>query len=384
MLWDDPEIFEAVFETAAKRGSFYWLNTNVVDPDGSYAMCCRINIDKNELKFAFSVQSEEERLKEIEKQRFGGLWAMPDVTGSIQVTTINLPRLALEAKDENEFWELYEKKLYYIKEVEDWFRERYINLIRNYKEMYKFFHDYLWDFPKSHFNTIGIIGLPEAAAILMNNPDLWFEGSRKDWLEAAKLMQKMVKFAVKYAREWMKLEGTPWNVEEVPGESAAAKLAIKDLEKFPELVNYLDDPSNPIYSTSVAPYYGALELADRIKIEEMVQGEFTGGVMMHIFLGEQPEPEALASLTKKILKTKIVYWSFTPAITVCNECKSSFTGLYRRCPKCGSENVDVWSRIIGYYRPLKNWNPFRKKEFWRRRHYQVEYIKEERKDKLFF
>jgi len=309
---------------------------------------------------------------------------MPDVTGSIQVTTINLPRLALEAKDENEFWELYEKKLYYIKEVEDWFRERYINLIRNYKEMYKFFHDYLWDFPKSHFNTIGIIGLPEAAAILMNNPDLWFEGSRKDWLEAAKLMQKMVKFAVKYAREWMKLEGTPWNVEEVPGESAAAKLAIKDLEKFPELVNYLDDPSNPIYSTSVAPYYGALELADRIKIEEMVQSEFTGGVMMHIFLGEQPEPEALASLTKKILKTKIVYWSFTPAITVCNECKSSFTGLYRRCPKCGSENVDIWSRIIGYYRPLKNWNPFRKKEFWRRRHYQKEYIKEERKDKLFF
>jgi len=386
MLWNDPEIYEAIFKTAAKRGSFYWLNTNVVDPNASFAMCCRINIDKNELKFAFSVKKkdEDERIKEIEKQRFGGLWAMPDVTGSIQVTTINLPRLALEAKDDDKFWELYAEKLTIIKEIEDWFRERYVKLIRTHKEMYKFFHSYLWDFPSSHFNTIGIIGLPEAAAIYMNNPELWFEGSRKDWLEAAKLMRDMVRFAVKYAREWMKMDGTPWNVEEVPGESAAAKLAIADAKKYPEVLNYLNDPENPIYSTSVAPYYGALELSDRIRIESMVQPEFTGGVMMHIFLGEQPEPDALAALTKKILKTKIVYWSFTPAITVCNHCKKSYTGLYTQCPSCGSTDVEMWSRIIGYYRPLRNWNPYRKKEFWTRAHYSREYMNEMRKDQQFF
>lgn len=167
----------------------------------------------------------------------------------------------------------------------------------------------------------------------------------------------------------MRESGIPWNVEEVPGESAAAKLAIKDLREFPELRDYLDDPENPIYSTSIAPYYGPIELADRIRIEEEVQGASTGGVMMHIFLGEEPDPEALAKLTKRLLRTKLVYWSYTPAVTVCNACGRSSTGLHTACPHCGSEDVEVWSRIIGYYRPLKNWNPYRKREFWSRRHY---------------
>jgi len=178
-----------------------------------------------------------------------------------------------------------------------------------------------------------------------------------------------VEFATAKAREWMRETGTPWNVEEVPGESAAAKLAIKDMREFPELKEYLSDPENPIYSTSIAPYYGSLELADRIRVEEKVQKSFTGGVMMHIFLGEEPDPEALAKLTKRLMRTELVYWSYTPAITVCNACGYSTTGLYTHCPRCGSENVEIWSRIIGYYRPLKNWNPYRKREFWTRRHY---------------
>ncbi|NJE08922.1 anaerobic ribonucleoside triphosphate reductase [Thermococcus sp. M39] len=374
MLWNDPEVFEAVFTTAAKRGSFYWLNTNVVDPDASYAMCCRIAIDKTEMQFAFGVSEksvEEEAIERLERQRFGGLWAMPDVTGSVNVTTINLPRLALKAKgDDDRFWEEYERVLAVVRTTTDWFRNRYMMLIKNYPAMFEMIHRYLEEFPSSHFNTIGILGLPEAVAIYLNEPDLWIEGSRKDWKEAAELMKKMVEFATAKAREWMRESGVPWNVEEIPGESAAAKLAIKDLREFPELKDYLYDASNPIYSTSIAPYYGALELADRIMVEERVQRSFTGGVMMHIFLGEEPDPEALAKLTKRLMKTNLVYWSYTPAITVCNTCGHSTTGLHSHCLKCGSEDVEIWSRIIGYYRPLKNWNPFRKKEFWTRRHYR--------------
>ncbi|WP_048146456.1 anaerobic ribonucleoside triphosphate reductase [Pyrococcus abyssi] len=372
MLWDDPEVFEAVFTTAAKRGSFYWLNTNVVDPDASYAMCCRLNIDKNEFMYAFGLSgksSEEEALERLERQRFGGLWAMPDVTGSINVTTVNLPRIALKARDDDEFWEEYERVLEIVRITTEWFRDRYISLIRNYPHMYSMITTYLEEFPSSHFNTIGILGLPEAAAIYLNDPKLWIEGSRRDWLEATNIMKEMVEFATSKAREWMRKTGVPWNVEEVPGESAAAKLAIKDARDFPEVKEFLSDPENPIYSTSIAPYYGSLELADRIRIEEKVQRSFTGGVMMHIFLGEEPDPEALAQLTKKLMKTELVYWSYTPAITVCNSCGYSTTGLYTHCPRCGSENVEIWSRIIGYYRPLRNWNPFRKKEFWTRKHY---------------
>ncbi len=387
MIWEDPEIYEAVFTTAAHRGSFYWLNTRVVDPDASFSMCCRINIDKNELAYAYNSrpkglgfnfslkkdieQQREEALKKIEQQRFGGLWAMPDITGSVNVTTVNLPRIALKARgDDTRFWEIYDEVLKLVKISEEWFRSRYINLINKYPAMYNMIIEYLHEFPGSHFNTIGILGLPEAVAIYLQEPKLWFEGSRRDWLRATDVMKKMVDYAVKKARKWMRETGVPWNVEEVPGESAAAKLAMKDLRKYPELIDYLSDPDNPIYSTSIAPYYGALELPDRIEIESRVQKSFTGGVMMHIFLGEEPDPEALAKLTKRLIQTDLVYWSYTPAITHCNSCGRTFTGLYKRCPVCGSENVDIWSRIIGYYRPLRNWNPFRRKEFWRRRHYR--------------
>ena len=284
---------------------------------------------------------------------------------------MNLPRIALEAKgDDTRFWELYDKVLELVRISEEWFRKRYLFLMSKYPAMYNMIKWYLHEFPGSHFNTIGILGLPEAAAIYLQDPYVWKEGSRRDWLRATSVMEKMVDHAVKRAREWMRKTGDPWNVEEVPGESAAAKLAIKDVKLYPEVIEYLSDPENPIYSTSIAPYYGSLELADRIEIEARVQKKFTGGVMMHIFLGEEPDPEALAKLTKRLMQTDLVYWSYTPAITHCNSCGKTFTGLYTRCPVCGSENVDVWSRIIGYYRPIRNWNPYRRKEFWTRKHYK--------------
>ncbi|MEM1713877.1 MAG: anaerobic ribonucleoside-triphosphate reductase, partial [Desulfurococcaceae archaeon] len=217
-------------------------------------------------------------------------------------------------------------------------------------------------------------GLPEASAILMGEPKLWLDGARKDWLRAAELMRRIVEHATETARKWMLEEGVPWNVEEVPGESASPKLALLDLKKYPELAEYLPDPGNPVYATSIAPYYAPMELPDRVEVEQRVQKYFTGGVMMHIFLGEEAEPEALASLTKKLMDTELVYWSYTPAITHCNNCEKTYTGIYQSCPSCGSSNVDIWSRIIGYYRPLRNWNPQRRREFWTRRHYMSSVI----------
>ncbi len=349
--------------------------------------CCRLSVDRSELAYAYqnaartnskfslsSLKKDVEALREeywrrVERQRFGGLWAMPDVTGSVNVVDVNLPRIALEARrEESRFWELYEERLGLVREAVDWFRNRYVKILKEAPGFYGLIAEYMEEFPSSHFNTIGLIGLPEASAILMEEPKLWLDGNRKDWLRAAELMKRMVEKATEKAREWMVESGVPWNVEEVPGESAAPKLALKDMKLYPELEEYL--PAEPLYSTSVAPYYtDSMSIPDRIEVEARVQKHFTGGVMMHLFLGEEADPEALAKLAKRIMETDIVYWSFTPAITHCNNCKTTVTGLYRTCPKCGSENVDVWSRIIGYYRPLKNWNPYRRKEFWQRKHY---------------
>ncbi len=372
MLWNDAEIFESIFETAADKGSFYWLNTRVVDPDASFAMCCRINIDRNELAMAKSFSIEGSSSGGEDRKAFGGIWALPDATGSVNASDVNLPRLVMRAqRDRRDVWELYDEELSKVRVAEEWLRERYVRLFSSYPSFYWAIREYLPEFPANHFNTIGLLGLPEAAAIYMNQPGLWYDGNRKDWLRARDLMKQFVDFAVKRAREWMRETGIPWNVEEIPGESAAPKLALSDLRDFPELLAFLPRETDPIYSTSIAPYYGSLQLSDRVEIEAGVQRSFTGGVMMHIFLGERPDPEALATLTKKLINTDLVYWSYTPALTVCRNCGLSFTGIYTRCPKCGSEKVDIWSRIIGYYRPLKNWNPARRKEFWTRDHYDL-------------
>ncbi|MEM1694030.1 MAG: anaerobic ribonucleoside triphosphate reductase [Ignisphaera sp.] len=382
-IWEDPEIHELVFKVASKRGSFYWLNTNVVDPDGAFAMCCRIVLDRDELNHIYNNKKDRERFrlsseklreeywKNIEKHRFGGVWSVPESTGSVNVIDINLPRLALESqREESRFWELYDEALLMAKATCEWFRSRYIYIMNNYPSFYSMIVEYMPEFPQFHFNTIGLVGLPEAVAILMQDPKLWIEGSLSYWLKAADLMRKIVEFAVQRTRRWMIEESVPWNVEEVPGESAASKLALKDIKMYPELAEYLPDPENPVYSTSIAPYYAPMELYERVEVEQKVQKYFTGGVMMHIFLDEEPDPESLASLTKKLLQTELVYWSYTPAITLCPRCGKDFTGLHTSCPRCGSDNVEIWSRIVGYYRPLKNWNPYRKREFWMRKHYK--------------
>lgn len=354
--------------------------------------CCRINIDMNELSFAArnglsslrlgDLRKEvevarEEWVRSVERQRMGGLWAIPDITGSVGVITVNVPRLVIESGfDDEAFYEKLDELLLSVKAGLLWMRERYHRMSRKFPHFYSMPLMYvpevfsLRDGP--YFNTIGVLGLPEAAALMARDPTLWFEGSRSARIKAAYWMRDVVQHIVRIARQWSTEVGTAFNVEEVPGESAAAKLAAKDARIYPELVEYLPEgEEGPVYSTSVAPYYGELSLWERVEVEEIVQKHFTGGVMMHIFLGEEPDPEALASLTKKLTyNSELVYWSYTPALTVCPHCGWRSVGMVITCPRCGSE-TEVWSRIIGYYRPLKNWNPARRREFWTRKHYRV-------------
>jgi len=380
-MLEEPEVFEAVFTTAAKRGSFYWLNTRVVDPDSITAMCCRLTIDKNGIAKVNSKsarmslrldleRAREEWLGELVRRRRGGVWAIPDATGSIGVITVNLPRIALESKgDDAKFWELLGSALALARRGLQWMRERYEALMTTepYAGLYGPVRRYVPEFPQAYFSTVGLIGLPEAAAIMLRDPKLWAEGSRRDWLNAAEWMRKVVSRVREAVTKWSE-EGVPYNVEEVPAESAAYTLFAKDAERFPEAVQYA--PAG-LYSSSVAPYYAPMELHDRVEVEARVQREFTGGVMMHVFLGEEPDPEALARLVRRLAETDLVYWSFTPAQTHCPRCGATLAGLYTACPRCGSADVEVWSRIVGYYRPLRNWLSARRREFWTRKHYAL-------------
>lgn len=382
-----------IFKAATKRGSFYFLNglSGVIDPAASYAMCCRLTIDKRRLLVSLhkiSILSESTRrdlLKVIEeygetvrKIRCRGLWAYPDETGSIGVVTLNMPRLGFLSKgDENILLDKLNDVLNVARNILLKKRRRLEAILRG---------ELMLDLPITkvylgtlnyHFNTIGVIGLPEFMANFTRNPLLWRDLSRRDIRNAIDIVKKVAKYIGDVISEFEKEDNTPYNLEEVPGEGASYRLASIDYKLFKEYVEKgeyfipLYD-GVPFYSNSIIPYYANVSLWDRILWEAEVQQMFTGGVMTHIFLGEEAEPEALKKLVHNIaVNTKIVYFSITPTLTVCNSCRWCGIGVYTVCPKCNSRKVDIWSRIVGYYRPLSRWNPGKIAEFKSRIHYKV-------------
>ena len=378
--WDGNkwgELTDLFFKTLAKRGSFYLLNGYATDVSALYAMCCRLTIDtskvtKNSLSFKLMKEEEEEVYEMLRKRdKRWGIWAMPDATGSIGVVTINLPRLAIESNgDMTEFYDALYQKLEIARSVLLTWRARYERTLRS--GFMPLTRIYLGHFG-GHFNTLGVLGLPEAAVNLIGDPDIWYDNNKAK--EAVRIMRDIIKTIRKIGEEFEKEDGYLYNVEEVPGESASFRLALLDYNRFHDLVKekkafipiYM---GKPFYSNSVIPYYVDVSITKRVEWEAEVQQQFTGGVMLHLFMHEAMDPKALKRLVYNVVsKTKIVYFSITPSISVCNECGWNGVGVYFKCPKCGSRKVDIWSRIVGYYRPIKSWNEGKKAEFHVRVHY---------------
>ena len=380
------ELVDRIFEALARRGAAYLLNGYATNVEALYAMCCRLTIDtsritNNCLKLKIPERlidggCREETEEYLRKHRHAyGIWALPDATGSIGVVTINLPRLAVESRGEwDALEELLMNRLEVARDVLLTWRDRYEkSLEAGLMPLTKTYLGHFWN----HFSTFGLIGLPEAAANFLREPKLWFEAERRRMLEAASVMKRIVSFVRKVAEEYEEEDGFLYNVEEVPGESTAYRLAMLDYARYKERVESGEvcvpgDETAFFYSNSIVPYYADVPIYERAELEGEVQREFTGGVMMHLFLGESPDPGALKKLVRNIaLNTKVVYFSITPALSVCRKCGWSGVGVFDECPKCSSPEVDIWSRIVGYYRPVRNWNVGKRAEFKLRVHYSL-------------
>ena len=380
------ELTDLIFQALARRGTAYLLNGYASNVEALYAMCCRLTIDVNhvmnhknnsmslKLSYADAEDAYERFLKAREDGKAYGIWALPDATGSIGVVTINLPRIAILSRGEwGRFEELLRSKLEEARKVLLTWRRRYERSLK--AGLMPITRIYLGHF-NHHFNTFGLIGLPEAAANFLRNPKLWSEGSRREMREAVEIERRMVRAVREYAEECEAEDGCLYNVEEIPGESTGYRLASLDAKMFREEyergeIAVASDGVAPFYSNSIVPYYADVPIYQRALWEGEVQQEFTGGVMMHLFLEEQPDPDALKRIVRRIAEnTRVVYFSITPTISVCRRCGWSSVGTYWECPRCGYE-TDVWSRIVGYYRPVRSWNPGKKAEFKLRQPYRL-------------
>lgn len=355
------ELTDELFENLATRGTFYVLNGHATDVRAIYSMCCRLLIDVGKVEVKLRVGG-----------RARGVWAVPDATGSIGVVTVNLPRLAFLSKGEDEkFYDMLRERLELGRRVLATMRRRYERSLR--AGLMPITMTYLGHL-SNHFSTFGLLGLPEAAANFLRETDLWIDGKSKR--RAVEWMRKVVGFVRKCSEEFEAEDDVMYNVEEVPAESTAYRLAIKDYEVFKKEVERGDYfmplvDGVPFYSNTVIPYYAEVSIAERLEYEAQVQQEFTGGVMVHIFLFEAPDLPALKKFVYNVVtNTKVVYFSVTPAISVCPKCSWREVGIYESCPKCGGR-ADVWSRVVGYYRPVRFWNVGKRAEFSTRLHYSL-------------
>ena len=353
--WDNP-VIESLWEASAKYGIPYFSNfiNSDMDPEDARSMCCRLRIDNRQLEY-----------------RGGGLFGSNPMTGSVGVVTINLPRLALKSKNEKEFFkglaelmdmakDSLETKRKVLERLTDANLYPYTKFyLRNIKQR---FNQY-W---KNHFSTIGLIGTNEAALNLLG-VDI---GTEKGKAFAEKTLDFMRDRLVEYQKE----TGNNYNLEATPAEGTTYRLAQLDKASFPDRAHFANgigaDVKYPFYTNSShLPVNYTDDLFELMDLQDNLQTKYTGGTVIHFFLGERmDDPQTLKKLVKTICENyKLPYFTFSPSFSICKN-HGYIVGEHPECPKCG-ETTEVYSRVVGFLRPVSQWNKGKQAEFEMREHY---------------
>jgi len=353
--WDNP-VIESLWEASAKYGIPYFSNfiNSDMDPEDARSMCCRLRIDNRQLEY-----------------RGGGLFGSNPMTGSVGVVTINLPRLALKSKNEKEFFkglaelmdmakDSLETKRKVLERLTDANLYPYTKFyLRNIKQR---FNQY-W---KNHFSTIGLIGTNEAALNLLG-VDI---GTEKGKAFAEKTLDFMRDRLVEYQKE----TGNNYNLEATPAEGTTYRLAQLDKASFPDRAHFANgigaEVKCPFYTNSShLPVNYTDDLFELMDLQDNLQTKYTGGTVIHFFLGERmDDPQTLKKLVKTICENyKLPYFTFSPSFSICKN-HGYIVGEHPECPKCG-EKTEVYSRVVGFLRPVSQWNKGKQAEFEMREHY---------------
>jgi ribonucleoside-triphosphate reductase len=346
--WSDTESNRMLFEMTAKYGTPYFSNyiNSDMEPSDVRSMCCRLRLDLRELR-----------------KKGGGFFGSGESTGSVGVVTINLPRIAYLAADEADFYKRLDKLMDIAARSLD-IKRTVITKLMN-AGLYPYTKRYLGTF-ENHFSTIGLIGMNEAG---LNAKWLRADLTRKPTQQFAKdVLNHMRDRLVKYQEQY----GALFNLEATPAESTAYRLAKHDVKRYPDIITAAKPGDTPYYTNSSHLPVGATEdLFEALEAQEELQVLYTSGTVFHSYLGEKmPDWEAVAVLVRRIAENyKLPYYTISPTYSVCRT-HGYISGEHYVCPECGKE-AEVYSRITGYYRPVKNWNEGKSQEFKDRRVYNV-------------
>ena len=347
--WDNPNL-DLLWKITGKYGIPYFSNfiNSDMDPEDARSMCCRLRLNT----------------KDLEK-RGGGLFGAHPLTGSIGVVTINMPRIGYLAKSEDEFLLRLERLMNLAKESLEIKRKD----IERFTErgLYPYTRFYLRDMKqrfgeywKNHFSTIGLLGMNEACVNLLNKDIASEEGS--------KLAEKVMDFMRDKLVEFQKETGNNYNLEATPAEGTSYRLAKKDKKRHPmiKVANEKEYRSGaePFYTNSTQlPVNYTDDMFEVLDLQDKLQTKYTGGTVIHLFLGEQvTDTKAVKTMVKKICETyHLPYFTFTPTFSVCPS-HGYLDGKHNECPKCEA-TCEVYSRVVGYLRPVSQWNKGKKEEF---------------------
>ncbi len=347
--WSETENNRLLFEMTGKYGTPYFSNyvNSDMEPSDVRSMCCRLRLDLRELR-----------------RKTGGFFGSGESTGSIGVVTINLPRIAYLANDEKEFY----KRLDHMMDIS----ARSLKIKRTIitklldEGLYPYTKRYLGTF-ENHFSTIGLIGMNEV-------------GLNAKWLRADLTHEKTQDFAkevLNHMRErlsdYQEMYKDLYNLEATPAESTTYRLAKHDKKHYPDIITATEEGNTPYYTNSSHLPVGYTEdLFTALDVQDELQTLYTSGTVFHAFLGEKiSDWKTTANLVKKIADNyKLPYYSISPTYSVCKD-HGYLNGEQFTCPHCGAE-TEVYSRITGYYRPVKNWNDGKTQEYKERKVYNIE------------
>ena len=351
--WDSP-VVEKFMEITCKYGIPYFSNyvNSDLSPEDALSMCCRLRLNTAELR-----------------KRGGGLFGSNPLTGSVGVVTINLPRLAYQSKSESEFiMRLWQQMIIAKKSLEI---KRKIIEDQTEKGLYPYSANYLRDVKMktgcywfNHFNTIGLIGMNEACQNLL--------GAEYDLTtpEGQALSIKTLNYMRDVIKEIQDETGHYYNLEATPAEGTSYRLAKRDKEMYADIITAGDNI--PYYTNSTQlPVAFTDDIFETLDLQDELQSLYTGGTVLHLYLGEEIKNHATAKkLIQKVFNQyKLPYISLTPTFSVCNN-HGYIAGEHFTCPECG-ENTEVWSRVVGYLRPVQNYNTGKREEYGHRKKYVI-------------